>query len=471
MSVPYLEDRFLLSIEQEYHTTVDGTGQFPDALQAIQKMLSTMSKLAPSLPGSSGFYNGYGRVYEDCGHVEFALAECDSPYQLVLINEQQQILAAQALASLRREGVPLRLFNNNHSGFLHPRSATWGSHENYLVELHPTRFTDLILPFLVTRLYGGSGGVRFPSGQFVASVRSEFMAKVRAGGTTRDRAIHSTCREEHLVGASQHGFRYHLIGADGHRSHFNLALMLGATALVLKAIVRDAELGERIRDITCLPHKGCWMRTLRDLNRLGKTGSAPQIDPVVWEVQRIYLESAWRTVAAMDCPPAWTHRVLEDWAMTLDAMESNDRPWLAAHLDAFNKYELYNSVLAGADETWARLRYNPDLFSKLALMEHSYHEFEDPSSVFDQAEAAGLLDHRVVARQEPGSEAEPHVPVGSTRSHARARFLAEHAGSQGMYLDWMAVIDRQGQRRCRLDGPFDESFGPWKKLTSIRPSF
>lgn len=463
------EDRFLFSMEQECLTIVEGTDEEGALLVAIHAFLSQVRKLVPNVLGAGGLFTGYGRLYEDCGHVEYALAECDSPVTLAAMNESMQQVCWQAIQAVREAGTPLRLVANNHGGLLARTSPTWGTHENYLVERHPSEFTELILPFLVTRLYAGSGGLRFPTGQFVASVRAEFLTLATGGGTTRQRAIHSTSREEHLSAAGN-GFRYHLLGMDGHRSQFNLGLCMGATALTLKALVRDRELPAALAALAGrLPLGGRWTRTLQKFNRLGSACEAPRVDPLVIEVQRIYLDAARRTVDAMDAPPAWTAQTLTDWQDTLDALARMDREWLATRLDAFTKFELYAAHYAETGLVGTTLRRNGPAFAHLALLDHSYHEFESPESAFESAVNAGLVDHRLVERVPPGAEPEPWVPEVSTRARARARFIHEHREARGLTMDWSLVTDRESMRLRKLNAPFDTEYTDWSTVEDSPP--
>ena len=159
-------------------------GQSRDARRGDPEVPPGPGADGATLPGTTGLFTGYGKVYCDVGHIEIALSELDTPYLAVSVCERMQTLATRAVAMLRDEGLDFVLANNNHSGLLTNDCPTWGSHENYLAEKHPTSFGDAILPFLVTRLYGGSGGVQHPSGDFLASVRSTCMALPSGGSTT-----------------------------------------------------------------------------------------------------------------------------------------------------------------------------------------------------------------------------------------------------------------------------------------------
>ena len=467
---------FLFGIEEECLTTVVGDADGRRVPLAVARFLSRMSELAPTLPGPSGIMNPYGRVYEDCGsHVEMASAECDSPYELALLVERQHELVGRALARLEEEGLPLRLAANNHSGLLTPKSTCWGSHDNYLCHLHPRNMTRLVLPFLVTRVYAGAGGVRFDSGEFVCGVRPLFMRRVSDGGTTGgSRAIHSVGREEHHAGRQRRLYRYHGLLADGHRSQFNLALLVGATALTLRTIETDgARLGARLDELDAIRPEPDWMERLHAYNRLAARGGPPAVHPDVLAIQRVYLEAAQRTAGRLDGPPAWVPRLLEDWAATLDAYEEDDRDWLAARLDAYIKYELYGAVLAAGGHGWEDMRRtNRGLFRRLALLDQDYHSIAFEGSPFDQLERRGALRHRVGERVSPGGERDPWIPDTLTRAAARARFLRDHSDgwraddghATAFCVDWASIRDRAGSRMASLDDPFATDVGPWKSF-------
>ncbi len=454
-------DQFLFSTEEECLTATPDDPAKTGA--AIGQFLSISRASAPSLPGLAGFFNGYGRMYADNGHVELAASECDDPYLLPIVIEQQHILTSRAVAQMAEKGNRLVLANNNHSGLLHSSSPVWGAHENYLAEKHPTEFTELILPFLVTRIYGGAGGVVFPGGEIVAGVRPLRMEMTTGGGTTSHRAIHSTAREEHHVGSSSGWFRYHLILGDGHRSHFNQALQFGATALALKAVIYDPELPARLRELGQYPPPGDdWVGLLRRLNVLAKPGRPLAIDPLVVKTQRVYLDSARRVVDSPRNVNSWIQRLLREWSDTISAFERPDRSWLAARLDAFAKYELYSNVLREADASWQALAGNWELFNRLALLDHSYHEFCNPTSLFRRLEAAGVMCHRVGEITEPGSEPQPFIPEFATRARARARFIRDHQHELGLVMDWSCVHDMRNEQWRDLSDPFAKSYGPWR---------
>ncbi len=451
--------RCLFSIEQECQTTVEANNGAALVPKALRRFLEILGGLAPSLPGESGLFNAYGRVYVDVNcHLEFSAIECDSPYVLAQMVETQYELATRAAAELERSGLKLLLVNNNHSGLLRPETAFWGTHENYLIDGPAAALADLTLPFLVTRLYGGAGGVLSPSADFLAGTRPLAMELPTGGGTTGNRAIYSTSREEHHMGPRPRQRRLHLIVGDGHRSQFNLALQFGATSLALKAIQSDPELAAQLKDVTLQRRGESWVGTLRRLNKLASPGEAPRVDPSVVEVQRIYLDAARRCVASMSDPQDWMPRILEDWQLTLNAYERSDRLWLAPRLDAFTKYELYSHFLEDRGSSWGELVGDMEALSTLGLMDHDYHSISEPVSAFSDLDQRGLLSQRVGDPIQPGCEEEPYVPDVGTRARARARFIQEHSGRSNLVMDWDRVVEMDTGRVRTLFDPFAEAY-------------
>lgn len=448
--------RFVMSTELELLTTVP---ENPEATpMAIEELFGVLAELAPTLPGPSGLFNGYGRIYQDCGHVELAICECDSPYTLPLIVEQQQTLVARAVERLKKQRINLLLAANNHSGVLTRGCPVWGAHENYCVDRHPRTFSTDILPFLVTRIYGGAGGIEAPDGTFLAAVRPLCMELPTGGDTTSRRAIHSTSRDENHMDPDTGLFRYHLILGDGHRSHYNTSLQFGSTMLAL-CVCSDTQLQ---RELATLPEfrDPQWLALLNQCNVLRQPDGDLAIDSLVITTQRLYWQAASRFVETHDCPE-WTHRTLTDWEQTLDAFERCDRTWLT-RLDAFAKYEFYSAVLEQQGLDWADLSAQPTAyFSELALLDHSYHNFCDPDSVFSLLERDGVLLHRDAAATPPGQEREPFIPAVETRAKTRARFIKEHQGQLRYVVDWSVVKDREERRVAGLRSPFADEFGPW----------
>ena len=260
------------------------------------------------------------------------------------------------------------------------------------------------------------------------------------------------------MGPRSKSFRYHLILGDGHRSQFNLALQVGATALALRVVEEVPDLEQRLERAGSIRGKSSWVETLNGFNVLAQPGEVPRVDPRVIAVQRVYLDAAKEWHADQKEAPGWVARLLGDWEATLAALESMDLPWLSARLDTFIKYELFSAVLRESGRSWRDLPGATQAQSELALIDHAYHAFCDPDSPFARLDRRGLLAQRVGEPIVPGSEAEPFVPDTQTRARARGRFIRQHAKSDHMIMDWAAAYDATDGRRWDLSDPFAEEY-------------
>jgi hypothetical protein len=468
-----LLDKCLVSIEEECLTVVEGQCQDSPDPGIIRALLDCITRIVPSLPSTTGVADGYGIIYPDIGHLELAACECDSPYLLPTVVEQQQLIVREAVNRLKQEqNIRLILANNNYTGLFQPgRCSTWGAHSNYLVEEHPRNFGERILPFLATRIYAGAGVVQYPNAYFLASSRAPWMECDVGGGTVESRAIHSTARDENHMDGSLRLWRYHLICGDGHRSHFNLALQCGATAAALKAVFFNPRLHERLPTFCRNRSFPSWTDAMREFNLLAKPGEPLKVDHRAIEVQRVYLEGARAYAASQSEIPPWFFRLLADWEATLLAMESRDDGWLAARLDAWAKHALFTQVLAGDSRDWNDLLRVSNLFEELALLDQNYHEFTNPQSVFHLLEQQKLLSHRVADLIPPGGESAPYVPNTTSRARARAQFIRDNAGKRNLVVDWGWVADTNNRHCRRLSDPFSQTYDAWESQVSELPIF
>jgi hypothetical protein len=460
-----LEPEFLMSIDAECLTAVPEPCGAGSRATILQSLLDEIAGLAPSLPGPSGLFTGYGRIYIDAGHVELAAAECTSPYEVPLMLERLQILAARGAERLRNQGVEVLLATCTHGGRLGAAAPSWGAHENYLIGVAPERLADRLLPFLVTRTHAGAGAIWAPTGEFLAGARMTALASERGGTTMEGRAIFSTARQEHHAGHRRGLYRCHLILGDGHRSQFSLALQLGTTALVLRAV---EALPDRVLPI---PRRAgqdqgrFWLAVARRLNRLSATDGQLLIHPLVLDVQQFYLDLAMEFVATLSDPPEWPSRLLGDWRETLSRLHTRDEDWLSARLDPWIKHRLFTAWLAERGASWEMVRSRPELIDGLAVLDQDYHTFSIPENLFDRLEDRRLVDHRTGPKANPGDESEPFVPDVATRAKARARFIVANSGNANLLMDWAGVMDGSSNELRWLEDPFAAEFGPWQSKT------
>ncbi|MCA9040268.1 MAG: proteasome accessory factor PafA2 family protein [Planctomycetaceae bacterium] len=446
-------DRFLMSTETEYLSVFDHPDPEKKAI-GLSQFLNEIYTLAPALPGPQGFFNPYGRIYIDGSHLEFAAAECGDPFTLVQILEAQQRLMVETANRMREVGWSVTLANCNHDGVLKKEAATWGSHGNYLTDEHPTRITERILPFLVTRVYAGAGGVHWPSGDYLSGVRLNFLQRTEGGSTTQERAIHSTARDEPLTSnPARYGWRYHTILGDGLRSHFSLLLRFGVTALVLQAIQAFPDALKSLpvkRDQSWKPQ--FWIRSLRQFNRLRRCDDGLTASKLAIHVQRVYLSLVDRYVTLADVPP-WAKQVVTIWETTLDALERRDHEWLAQRLDPWIKYAVFNYYLDIHGCEWKDLRKNYELAEGLALLNQDYHDLTAEESLFQKLEDSGSLNHRIGEIIPAGEEPLAYVPEFGTRATRRARFIKANAYDERLTVSWEQVVDDQNHFVLRLDDP------------------
>src|ERR671931_1108458 len=226
------------------------------------------------------------RLYLDVGsHPEYATPECDSIYDVVVHDKAGERILGSLLMSaeqrLREEGIrgEVYLFKNNTDS----AGNSYGCHENYLVEREGdfTKFTDVLIPFLVTRqIYAGAGKVLQTArgAQFCISQRAEHIWEGVSSATTRSRPIINTRDEPHAD--AERYRRLHVIVGDSNMNEVTTLLKVGSADIVLRmiesgAVMRDLTLENPIRAIREVSHDITGRRRVRLAN--GKEVSALEI--------------------------------------------------------------------------------------------------------------------------------------------------------------------------------------------------
>jgi len=183
------------------------------------------------------------RFYNDHAHPEYCTPECRTLDELVAHDRAgERILMACARHLSEQRGVAVRLYKNNTDFCGH----SYGCHENYLLprSLPWETLAQGIQAFLVTRqIFAGAGKFaveaedKFISPGFQISQRSDFFCELQSVDTMQRRPIINTRDEPH---ANPKRFRrFHVILGDANMSSFATRLKVGATALVLEALVLD----------------------------------------------------------------------------------------------------------------------------------------------------------------------------------------------------------------------------------------
>ena len=156
-------ERRIFGLENEYGVTCTLRGQRRLSPDEVARYL--FRRVVSWGRSSNVFLENGARLYLDVGsHPEYATPECDSIHDLVVHDKAGERilegLVQSAEQRLREEGIrgEVFLFKNNTDS----AGNSYGCHENYLVEREGdfSKFTDVLIPFLVTRqIYAGAGKV------------------------------------------------------------------------------------------------------------------------------------------------------------------------------------------------------------------------------------------------------------------------------------------------------------------------
>src|ERR1700745_3908755 len=286
-------DRRIFGLENEYGVTCTFRGSRKLSPDEVARYL--FRRVVSWGRSSNGFLENRARLYLDVGsHPEYATPECDSIADLVVHDKAgERILEGlvhSAAQRLREEGIKgeVSLFKNNTDS----AGNSYGCHENYLVEREGdfTKFTDVLIPFLVTRqIYAGAGKVLQTArgAMYCIAQRAEHIWEGVSSATTRSRPIINTRDEPHAD--AERFRRLHVIVGDSNMSETTMLLKVGATDLVLRMIeagvvlLRDMTLDNPIRAIREISHDSTCRRRVRLAN--GRELSAV-------EMQSEYLQRA-----------------------------------------------------------------------------------------------------------------------------------------------------------------------------------
>src|SRR5881275_3478033 len=155
--------RRIFGLENEYGLTCTLNGQRRLSPDNVARYL--FEKVIPGAHHANVFLENGARLYLDTGfHPEYATPECDDVAELVIHDKAGERIVEdllhQAEKRLREDGISghILLFKNNTDS----AGNSYGCHENYLVEREGdfSKFTDVLIPFLVTRqIYAGAGKV------------------------------------------------------------------------------------------------------------------------------------------------------------------------------------------------------------------------------------------------------------------------------------------------------------------------
>ena len=437
-------DKRIFGIENEYGVTCTLRGQRRLSPDEVARYL--FRKVVSWGRSSNVFLENGARLYLDVGsHPEYATPECDSLLDVIAHDKAGErileSLVESAESRLNEEGIrgDVFLFKNNTDS----AGNSYGCHENYLIprEGELSRFTDVLIPFLVSRqIYAGAGKVlQSPRGaMFCISQRSEHVWEGVSSATTRSRPIINTRDEPH---ADAEKFRrLHVIVGDSNMSEYTSFLKLGTCSIVLRMLEedpspwRDMTLENPIRAIREISHDITCTRKVRLAN--GRELSAV-------EIQSEYLERALKFAGRHELNPLEA-KALEMWQHCMTHLAA-DPLKLSREIDWVIKYHLVEAY---------RKRHDLELTNpRVSFLDLAYHDVTRSRSPFYLMQNRDQVDR--ITSDEEISKAMT-TPPATTRANLRGAFIKRAKEKNRDYtVEWVHLkLNDQAQRTVLCKDPF-----------------
>jgi proteasome accessory factor A len=396
--------------------------------------------------GNGGFLFNGGRLYLDMGHIEYCTPECLHLADLLAYDRAGEILLQLALNEMKLADE-ISFIKNNID---HYTSATFGCHENYLMQRDAPltqRNVDALLAFLATRiLLVGAGRVGMTQAPrrygkhephepsyYQISQRADFIQTDIYEWVQFNRAL-INARDEPL--ADYRRFRrLHLLLGDSNLLPFSTALKVGMTSLVLDLLEAEAlprlALMDPVRTMRQISHnpKGPWVIELSD----GGHWSA-------LDLQEEFCHAAASGSIPLDADDNW---VLNAWRHALDCLRNN-RAALIGMVDWVTKEFLLQSFIEHEKLSWK----DPWIES----LDLEYHQINPRRSL--------LSDLRPVKLEKLGLAHLSrrnflHQPPANTRAALRSEAMRAilHKKIQSYVIDWDLIFLNEG-KQIALDDPY-----------------
>lgn len=436
-------DRRIYGLETEYGITCTLRGQRRLSPDEVARYL--FRKVVSWGRSSNVFLENGARLYLDVGsHPEYATAECDSIYDVVVHDRAGErileTLVHSAEARLQEEGIrgTIHLFKNNTDS----AGNSYGCHENYLTSRDDdlSKHSTVLIPFLVSRqIFTGSGKIVQTARGPVYSItqRADHIWETLSSATTRSRPIINTRDEPHADAEKYR--RLHVIVGDSNMSEYTTFLKIGSTACMLRmledqfVVLRDMTLENPIRAIRDISHDMTCRRTVLLAN--GREVSA-------LDIQREYLERALRYAETTGFPPM-EQKALEMWEHCVTTIE-NDPLKLEREVDWVIKHNL---MMAYCE------RHGLDISdSRLQMIDFQYHDIMRDRGLFHRLAAKGMVE--TISREED-IESAIDTPPQTTRARLRGEFIkAAKAKKRDYTVDWVHLkLNDQAQRTVMCKDP------------------
>ena len=437
-------ERRIFGLENEYGVTCTLRGQRRLSPDEVARYL--FRRVVSWGRSSNVFLENGARLYLDVGsHPEYATPECDSIADLVVHDKAGERilegLVRSAEQRLREEGIrgEVYLFKNNTDS----AGNSYGCHENYLVEREGdfTKFTDVLIPFLVTRqVYAGAGKVLQTArgAMYCVSQRAEHIWEGVSSATTRSRPIINTRDEPHAD--AERFRRLHVIVGDSNMSEYTTFLKVGATSIVLRMLEedsrpwRDLTLENPIRAIREISHDITCRRRVRLAN--GRELSAV-------ELQSEYLSRALQFAKRRGLSPL-EEQALSMWEHVMTHLE-NDPLKLGTEIDWVIKYHMI--------EAYREKHDLPLTHPRVALLDLAYHDVTRARSLYYLLERRGAVER--ITTDDVIEEAVT-TPPQTTRARLRGAFIKRAKERKRDYtVDWVHLkLNDQAQRTVLCKDPF-----------------
>lgn len=399
-------------------------------------------------PGNGGFlYNG-GRLYIDMGHIEFCTPECAGLRDVVRYDRAGDLLLLKAVDELELAGR-VQFFRNNID---HYTQATFGCHENYLIDRSAPLTEENVLSLLAFQtlrvLFTGAGRagaahiLNFRDGANDLEVSTPYQISQRADHIENDfyqwvqhnRAIVNT-RDVPLADPNRYR-RLHVLHGDTNVMPSNLFLKIGATSLVLDLLEEDA-----LPDIV-LAHA---VSTLKQLSRQTegpwyvRTADGREADAV--ELIRSYYDLARDEFHGRDRE---TDAVLDLWHTVLRGL--NGKPdTLVGFLDWVGKKHLLEKFVESEGVDWN----HPWLYAQ----DLEYHHIDPQRSL-------GLaLANRDGLWEPTELESTLTEPPSDSRASKRSSVMRKlQSENRPYFVDWDR-IEVPEHKVYRLSDPYNTQSG------------
>ncbi len=438
-------DRRIYGIENEYGVTCTFKGQRRLSPDEVARYL--FRKVVSWGRSSNVFLRNGARLYLDVGsHPEYATPECDDIVELVTHDKAgERILEGlllDAQSRLHGEGIPgdVYLFKNNTDS----AGNSYGCHENYLISREGdfARFSDVLIPFLVTRqvMVGAGKVVQGPRGtSYAISQRAEHIWEGVSSATTRSRPIINTRDEPHAD--AERYRRLHVIVGDSNMSETTTLLKVASCDLVLRMI----EEGVVMRDLTLENPIRAIREISTDLSGTKRVRLANGREASALEIQGEYLAKARDFVDRREISTPVIERALDLWERCLKAVDSDDLGLIEREIDWVIKYRLIERYRATHGLGWN----NP----RVAQLDLAYHDIHRDRGLYYLLEKRGAVAR--VTTDLKIFEAKS-VPPQTTRARLRGEFIrnAQERG-RDFTVDWVHLkLNDQAQRTVLCKDPF-----------------